>query len=62
MVFSILFLDRIRVDDPVGAISVHRTCGLLRLLLVLVTNSDVTFVGQIEGTSRHVIQNISLIQ
>ena len=49
VVFSILFLDRIRIDDPVGAISVHGTCGLLGLLLVPLTNSDVTFVGQIAG-------------
>ena len=49
VVFSILFLDRIRLDDPVGAISVHGTCGLLGLLLVPLTNSDVTFVGQIAG-------------
>jgi Amt family ammonium transporter len=27
VVFSVLFLDRIRVDDPVGAISVHGVCG-----------------------------------
>src|SRR5690606_1936295 len=28
VVLSILFLDRIRIDDPVGAVSVHGTCGL----------------------------------
>ena len=49
VVFSILFLDRIRIDDPVGAISVHGTRGLLGPLLVPLTNSDVTFVGQIAG-------------
>jgi Amt family ammonium transporter len=27
VVFSVLFFDRIRVDDPVGAISVHGVCG-----------------------------------
>ena len=27
VVFSVLFLDRIKVDDPVGAISVHGVCG-----------------------------------
>jgi Amt family ammonium transporter len=25
--FSVLFFDRIRIDDPVGAISVHGVCG-----------------------------------
>jgi Amt family ammonium transporter len=27
VVFSVLFFEKIRVDDPVGAISVHGTCG-----------------------------------
>lgn len=27
VVFSVLFFDKIRVDDPVGAISVHGVCG-----------------------------------
>jgi len=49
VVFSIIFLDKIRIDDPVGAISVHGTCGLLGLLLVPLTNSASTFVGQIVG-------------
>ena len=34
VVGSVLFLDRIRIDDPVGAISVHGTCGALGTLLV----------------------------
>lgn len=49
VVASIVFFDKIRIDDPVGAISVHGTCGLLGLLLVPVTNSASTFVGQIVG-------------
>ncbi len=49
VVFSILFFDKIKIDDPVGAISVHGACGLLGLLLVPVTNGDVTFLGQIVG-------------
>jgi ammonium transporter, Amt family len=28
VVFSVMFFDKIRVDDPVGAISVHGVCGL----------------------------------
>ncbi len=27
VVFSVLFVDKIRVDDPVGAVSVHGVCG-----------------------------------
>ncbi|MCW8854141.1 MAG: ammonium transporter [Gammaproteobacteria bacterium] len=49
VVFSILALDKLKIDDPVGAISVHGTCGILGLLLVPVTNSDVSFSGQIIG-------------
>ena len=49
VVFSIVLLDKLRIDDPVGAISVHGTCGLLGLLLVPLTNDGVTFVGQIVG-------------
>ena len=51
VVFSILFFDKIKIDDPVGAISVHGACGLLGLLLVPVTNADVTFLGQIVGAA-----------
>lgn len=49
VVFSIVGLDKIKIDDPVGAISVHGTCGLLGLLLVPITNDGSTFVGQIVG-------------
>lgn len=34
VVGSIWFLDRVKVDDPVGAVSVHGTCGILGTLLV----------------------------
>lgn len=49
VVLSISFLDKLKLDDPVGAISVHGSCGVLGLLLVPVTNGDATFVGQIVG-------------
>ena len=49
VVFSILALDKLKIDDPVGAISVHGSCGLLGLLLVPVTNGDVSFSGQLIG-------------
>ncbi|MBT7947640.1 MAG: ammonium transporter, partial [Porticoccaceae bacterium] len=38
VVFSILALDKLKIDDPVGAISVHGVVGLLGLLLVPLTN------------------------
>jgi len=49
VVFSILFFDKIKIDDPVGAISVHGTVGLLGLLLVPITNDGASFSGQIIG-------------
>ena len=49
VVLSIVTLDKLRIDDPVGAISAHGVCGLLGLLLVPVTNGDVSFSGQIIG-------------
>ncbi len=49
VVFSILTLDKLKIDDPVGAISVHGVVGLLGLLLVPVTNDGSTFSGQIIG-------------
>ena len=49
VVFSIVFLDKIKIDDPVGAISVHGTVGFLGLMLVPVTNGDVSFSGQLIG-------------
>jgi ammonium transporter, Amt family len=49
VVFSIIGLDKLKIDDPVGAISVHGTCGLLGLLLVPITNDGSSFSGQIIG-------------
>jgi Amt family ammonium transporter len=34
VVFSVIFFDRIKIDDPVGAISVHLVCGLWGTLAV----------------------------
>ena len=49
VVFSITTLDKMKIDDPVGAISVHGVVGLLGLLLVPITNGDASFSGQIIG-------------
>lgn len=34
VVLSVLFFDRVKIDDPVGAISVHLVCGVLGTLAV----------------------------
>jgi len=49
VVFSITTLDKLKIDDPVGAISVHGVVGLLGLLLVPLTNDGASFSGQIIG-------------
>ena len=50
VVVSIVVLDReLRIDDPVGAISVHGVVGLWGLLAVPLTNSDASIVGQLVG-------------
>lgn len=49
VVLSILGLDRLRIDDPVGAISVHGTAGIWGVLAVLWTNPDATLSAQLIG-------------
>ncbi|MDC0407408.1 ammonium transporter [Candidatus Thioglobus sp.] len=50
VVYSITTLDRVfKIDDPVGAISVHGIVGLWGLLAVPLTNSGVSFTGQLAG-------------
>jgi Amt family ammonium transporter len=40
VVFSVIFFDKIRVDDPVGAISVHGVCGVWGTLAAGLFNYD----------------------
>ena len=50
VVLSIVWLDReLKIDDPVGAISVHGVVGLWGLLAVPLTNSSASFLGQLVG-------------
>ena len=49
VVFSIVMFDKLKIDDPVGAISVHGVVGLWGLLAVPLSNSGSTFMGQIIG-------------
>jgi Amt family ammonium transporter len=62
VVFSIIAVDKIKIDDPVGAISVHGVVGLWGLLAVPLTNpavydesgalvSGATFSGQLAGAA-----------
>lgn len=49
VVFSILALDKLKIDDPVGAISVHGVVGIWGIFAVLLTDADATFGGQLVG-------------
>lgn len=51
VVLSIVGLDKLKIDDPVGAISVHGVVGLLGLLLVPITNDGSSFSGQLLGAA-----------
>lgn len=49
VVFSIITLDKFKIDDPVGAISVHGTVGIFGIFAVLLSDPDATFMGQLVG-------------
>src|SRR5690606_11113341 len=51
VVFSILGMDRLRLDDPVGAISVHGVVGIWGILIVPATNADASFAAQLLGVA-----------
>jgi Amt family ammonium transporter len=49
VVGSVLFIDKLHIDDPVGAISAHGTVGIWGLLAVPLSNTDATFGAQLIG-------------
>ena len=51
VVFSIVALDKVKIDDPVGAISVHGVVGLWGIFAVLLSDADATFLGQLVGAA-----------
>ena len=51
VVLSIITLDRLKIDDPVGAISAHGSAGLWGLIAVALSNPDASFVTQLFGAS-----------
>jgi ammonium transporter, Amt family len=50
VVFSALFFDKIKIDDPVGAISVHGICGIWGTLAAGIFGAEQSFVWQLIGT------------
>jgi Amt family ammonium transporter len=49
VVLSIVTLDKLKIDDPVGAISVHGVVGIWGLMAVPLTNDGATFSAQLIG-------------
>ena len=49
VVLSIVGLDKLKIDDPVGAISVHGVVGIWGVLAVCITNPEANFWVQLFG-------------
>jgi Amt family ammonium transporter len=49
VVFTVPLLDKLKIDDVVGAIPVHLVCGIWGTIAVAFSNGDATFVNQIIG-------------
>lgn len=49
VVLAVLAIDRIKLDDPVGALSVHGICGIWGLLAVPLSQADASFAVQLLG-------------
>lgn len=53
VVLSVLGIDRAKLDDPVGAISVHLTCGIWGTLAVGIFSADFSFLTQLIGVAAY---------
>ena len=49
VVFAIITIDKLKIDDPVGAISVHGVCGIWGLIAVAFTNPEGSLIAQLTG-------------
>ncbi len=54
---SVIFFDRLKIDDPVGAISVHLVCGIWGTLAVGLF-SDISFIVQLKGVFYYAIFSV----
>ena len=50
VVVAILFFDKVKIDDPVGAISVHGVCGIYGTVVIAFFNADINFGVQLIGS------------
>ncbi len=51
VVFAVIRIDRLKLDDPVGAISVHLICGIWGTLAVGIFGEGKDFMAQLVGVS-----------
>lgn len=49
VVFSVIAFDKLRIDDPVGAISVHGIAGIWGVMAVPFSNGETSFMVQLLG-------------
>jgi len=49
VVFAVPLLDKLKIDDVVGAIPAHLMCGIWGTMAVPLTNTDASFVTQLIG-------------
>ncbi len=49
VVASIIAFDKVKIDDPVGAISVHGVVGFFGVMIVPLTNTEASFSAQLLG-------------
>ena len=53
VVASVIFIDRAHLDDPVGAISVHLTCGIWGTLAVGIFSAEHSLLTQLIGVAAY---------
>ena len=51
VVLAVPFFDKLKIDDVVGALSVHLVCGIWGTLAVPITNSEASFMTQLIGVA-----------
>ena len=51
VVFAVYFFDRMKIDDPVGALSVHLVCGVFGTLAVGIFSPEHKFLPQLIGVA-----------
>lgn len=55
VVLSVIFFDKLKIDDPVGAVSVHGVCGVWGTLAVGIFAAEKSFGTQLLGAASYCI-------